>query len=82
MTDIYAHIESDEAGWKIRILDNSDNEYSVCRTIADFSNGIVEYGAKHESQINVIWSKDENVTQEQFHEIEKGMRELQEQVKE
>ncbi len=75
--ELLAHIEPHNEGWAIRIIDKSDNEYTICKELETFASAIAVYGTKHNNSIKVLWSKDEQITPEQFNEIEKGVRALE-----
>jgi hypothetical protein len=67
--------------WFIELTDTLSNKKEVCENIEEFSKKIEEFGIPYNGQIDeVTWSKDDNITQDQYSEINAGMRKYQEEL--
>ena len=67
--------------WFIELTDTVSNKKEICNDIDEFSKKIEELGAAYNGQIDQVkWSKDDNITQEQYSEINAGMRKYQEEL--
>ena len=70
-----ANIEEDtkKDGWLIRLTDTVDNRVALCYSLEEFKTKIEELGDDYGGDLEVIWSKDKNVTDKHFKEIHDGM---------
>ena len=70
-----ANIEENkiEDGWVIRLIDTVDNREVVSSSLEEFSKNIELFGEDYGGDIEVIWSKDKDVTDKHFKEIHDGM---------
>jgi hypothetical protein len=67
--------------WFIELTDIISNKTEVCNNLEEFSKKIEELGAKYNGNIDEVkWSKDDNVTQDQYSDINAGMRKYQEEL--
>ncbi|MBU0925441.1 hypothetical protein KKG81_11175 [bacterium] len=67
--------------WFIELTDTVSNKKEECNNLEEFSKKIEEFGSDYNGQIDQVkWSKDDNVTQEQYSEINAGMRKYQEEL--
>jgi len=67
--------------WFIELTDSVDNRVEICNDLEEFSNKIEELGSDYGGQIDEVkWSKDENVTNEQYSEINAKMRKYEEEL--
>ena len=67
--------------WFIELTDTVSNKKEECNNLEDFSKKIEEFGSAYNGQIDEVkWSKDDNVTQDQYSEINAGMRKYQEEL--
>ena len=67
--------------WFIELTDTLSNKKEVCENIEEFSKKIEELGRAYNGQIDEVkWSKDDNITQDQYSEINAGMRKYQEEL--
>jgi len=66
-----ANIENDTQSnsWVIRLTDTVDNRVEVCRSLDEFSDHIEKMGDDYGGDIQVLWSKDEDVSEAHFNEI-------------
>lgn len=68
-------IESNgSGGWRIRLNDTLEKREMICNDMVEFETNIEAMGAKYGGDIEVRWSKDTDVTPEQFNEIEHALR--------
>jgi len=70
-----ANIEenTNEEGWLIRLTDTVDDRMALCYSLEEFKNKIEEFGDDYGGDVEVIWSKDQDVTDKHFKEIHDGM---------
>ncbi len=70
-----ANIEENkkEDGWLIRLTDTVDNRVALCYSLEEFKTNIEEFGDDYGGDVEVIWSKDKDVTDIHFKEIHTGM---------
>jgi hypothetical protein len=67
--------------WFIELTDTVIDKKEVCNNLEEFSKKVEELGSAYNGQIDEVkWSKDDNVTQEQYSEINAGMRKYQEEL--
>ncbi len=71
---IKSNIESNGiGGWWIRLIDTIDGREMICNDMAEFQINIGLMGDDYGGNIEVQWSKDENISPEHFNEIELAM---------
>jgi len=70
-----ANIEEDreDKGWLIRLTDTVDDRVAICKSLEEFKNRIEELGDDYGGDVEVVWSKDQDVTDIHFKEIHDGM---------
>ena len=70
-----ANIEenTNEEGWLIRLTDTVDDRMALCYSLEEFKNKIEEFGDDYGGDVEVIWRKDQDVTDKHFKEIHDGM---------
>ena len=67
--------------WFIELTDTVINKKAECNNLEEFSKKIEEFGAEYKGQIDEVkWSKDDNITQDQYSIINAGMRKYQEEL--
>jgi hypothetical protein len=76
-----ANIEEDKNNWIIHITDTSDNTEVICDSLEDFSIKIEEMGSEYGNDVEVVWSKNPDVTDEHFKEIHTQMAKYKEEEK-
>lgn len=65
-----ANIEEDYiGGWFIRLTDTLSEESIICENLNNFSEKIEEFGLKYAKDIEVVWSKNSDLTPEHFSEV-------------
>ena len=64
--------------WYIELIDTVSSRKEVCNDIEEFSKKIEELGSAYNGQIDQVkWSKDDNITQDQYSEVNAYMRKYQ-----
>ncbi len=67
--------------WFIELIDTVDNRVEICNDLEEFSTKIEEMGSDYGGKIDEVkWFQDENITDEQYSEINAGMRKYQEEL--
>lgn len=67
--------------WFIELTDTVDGRIEICNNLEEFSENIEKFGADYGGQIDKVnWSQDENITPEQYSEINSGMRKYEEEL--
>ena len=67
--------------WFIELTDTVINKKAECNNLEEFSKKIEEFGSAYNGQIDEVkWSKDDNITQDQYSIINAGMRKYQEEL--
>ena len=76
-----ANIEEDnkDGKWLIRLTDTTDNRVAICKSLEEFKTRIGELGDDYGGDVEVVWSKNQNVTDTHFKEIHDGMAEYKEE---
>ena len=66
-----ANIEEDreDKGWLIRLTDTVDDRVAICKSLEEFKTRIEELGDDYGGDVEVTWSKDQDVTDMHFKEI-------------
>jgi len=70
-----ANIEEDkkDGKWLIRLTDTVDNRVAICKSLEEFKTNIEELGDDYGGDVEVVWSKNQDVTDIHFKEIHNGM---------
>ena len=70
-----ANIEEDknDGGWLIRLTDTVDNRVVTCKSLEEFNVKLEDFGEDYGGDVEVVWGKDQDVTDEHFREIHNGM---------
>jgi hypothetical protein len=67
--------------WFVELTDTVDNRVEICNNLEEFAVNIEKLGDDYGGQIDKVnWSQDDNVTPEQYSEINAGMRKYQEEL--
>ena len=67
--------------WYIELTDTMKNKKEVCDDLEDFAKKIEELGSSYNGQIDEVkWFQDDNITQEQYSEVNAGMRKYQDEL--
>ena len=67
--------------WFIELTDTLINKKEVCNDLEEFSKKIEEFGSLYNGQNDQVkWFQDENITEEQYSEVNAGMRKYQEEL--
>ena len=67
--------------WFIDLTDTVIDKTQRCNDLEEFSKTIEEFGISYGGRIDEVkWSQDEDVTAEQYSEINAGMRKYQEEL--
>ncbi len=76
-------IKSNPIGkWYIEIRDTSEEDKrEICLDIDEYAMKIEDMGAEYGGDIEVVWSAEENVTQEQISEVRMQMMAYEEKLK-
>lgn len=78
-----ANIEEDGiGGWCIRLSDTLEDDEIVCSDLDVFSTEVEKMGAKYGGEIQVSWSKNDNVTPEHFAQVHQAMARVQKELNE
>ncbi|NVJ52228.1 MAG: hypothetical protein HWD90_00945 [Campylobacteraceae bacterium] len=72
--------ESDNNTWVIRLTDTEDSREVICKDMDDFSKQLSFMGEDYGSDIEVQWSKDDDVTDEHFYELHQQMAKIKEDL--
>jgi len=75
-----ANIEEDtnDGKWLIRLTDTMDDRVAICKSLEEFKTRIEELGDDYGGDVEVVWSKNQDVTDIHFKEIHTGMAEYKE----
>lgn len=65
--------ENGIGGWRIRLTDTVDGREELCGSMEEFVQKIEELGADYGGDIEVKWSKDDNVTPEHFAQVQQAI---------
>lgn len=76
---IKANIEENGlGGWLIRVTDSFDNKEYICKDMHAFSVEIERLGSLYEGNVEVQWSKDDNLSSQNFHQVQVQMAKYKE----
>ncbi len=65
--------------WYIELKDSVDGRIVLCANLDEFSKQIEEMGLDYGGNIDEVkWFKDDNITQEQYEDVNSQMRKFQE----
>lgn len=66
--------------WFIELTDTVINKIEICNDLEEFSKQIENLGSTYGGRIDEVkWSQDKKVSDEQYSEINAGMRKYQEE---
>lgn len=83
MVELTANIEANETGsWCIRLKDTLEEDEIICADLSIFSTQVEEMGARYGGEIQVVWSKSANLSEEHFMEVHQEMAKIQEELNE
>lgn len=72
---------NEQSDWYIELIDTVDGRKEICNDIEEFSKSIEKLGEDYGGRIDEVkWSKDDNLSSEQFEEINSKMRAYQEEL--
>lgn len=76
-----ANIEEDsrDGKWLIRLTDTLENKETLCKSLEDLKIKMGEFGTPYNGDVEVVWSKDKDVTDANFKEIHDGMASYKEE---
>lgn len=81
MVELTANIEEDySGGWCIRLRDTLEEDEIMCSDLNIFSTNVEEMGAKYGGEIQVVWSKSRDLSEEHFMEVHQEMAKIQEEL--
>ncbi len=72
--------ESDNNSWVIRLTDVESTKQVICKDMEDFSKQLALMGEEYGVDIEVQWSKDDDVTDEHFYELHQQMAKIKEDL--
>lgn len=76
-----AHIEENGmGGWFIRITNTQTQEECICKDMEEFSAQIELLGFPYNNDIEVLWSKADNLTPEHFYEVKHQMAQINKEL--
>jgi len=65
--------ENSDKKWFIRLIDTVDNREAICLSLEEFKLKIEEFGEDYGGDVEVLWSKNKDVSDANFKEIHDGM---------
>lgn len=74
--------EGENNSWVIKLTDVEENKEVVCKDMDDFSKQIALMGEEYGADIEVKWSKNDDVTDEHFYEVHQEMAKLKQKLDE
>jgi len=72
--------ESQNDTWVIRLRDTEDTRQVICQDMDDFSKQLSLMSEDYSGDIEVKWSKDDDVTDEHFYELHQQMAKIKEEL--
>ncbi len=70
--------QKDDKSWYIELTDTMENHTVKCEDLEQFSQNIEQMGAEYGNDIEVVWSCDDDVSQEFMQELRVSMITYQE----
>lgn len=78
---IKANIEENGmGGWLIRITNTQTFEEIICSDLEEFSTQIEFVGIPYNGNIEILWSKADNLTSEHFYEVKHQMAKINKEL--
>lgn len=74
--------ENGRGGWQIRLTDGFDGKEAVCENMEVFAHNIEEMGSEYGGEIEVKWSKNDNVTQDHFFQVQAEIQKIELEMEE
>ena len=76
-----ANVEEDnQGGWCIRLTDTMSQNSQICKDLDEFAIVIEQMGEDYAGDIEVTWSKNDDVTDEHFYELHQQMAKVQQEL--
>ncbi len=78
-----SHVEADKVGgWYIKLTDTLEDKTVVCKDLNVYKEKIEELGGEYGNDIEVVWTRSQLLTPQNYQELEDAMAKLQEEYKE
>ncbi len=72
--------ENGLGGWLIRVTDTSTKEEVCCNTFEEFHSFLEYLGMNSQNEIDIQWSKADNLTPEHFYEVSQHIASLNKEL--
>ncbi len=78
-----ANVEEDGAGgWCIRLSDTMKDSSVLCANMDDFEDKLSQMGSEYDNIVEVVWSKNSDVSSEHFYELHQQMAQMKQKIDE
>jgi len=68
--------------WYLELRDSEEERTEICLDLDEYSQKIEDMGAIYGGDVEVAWSAEENVTQEQINEVRQAMMTYEQKLQE
>lgn len=72
--------ENGLGGWLIRVTNQENFHEVICNDLEQFSTQIELLGQPYNNNIEVLWSKADNLTSEHFYEVKQQMAKINKEL--
>ncbi len=72
--------ENGLGGWLIRVTNQENFQEVICDDLEQFSTEIECLGLPYNNEIEVLWSKADNLTQEHFYDVKQQMAKINKEL--
>ena len=78
-----SHVQADKiGGWYIELTDTLEEKTVVCKDLNEYKAKIQELGGDYGGDIEVVWTRSQLLTPQNYQDIEEKMAILQEEYQE
>jgi len=78
-----SHVETDKVGgWFIELTDTLEEKTVVCKDLDEYKEQIEKLGGEYGGDIEVVWTRSQLLTPQNYQELEEKMAKLQEEYQE
>ena len=77
-----SHVEQDKVGgWYIKLTDTLEEKDVICKNLDEYATHIEEMGGDYGGDIEVVWTRSNQLTPDNYRDLEEKMAILQENYK-
>ena len=78
-----SHVQADKVGgWYIELTDTLEETKVICKDLNEYKTQIEQLGGEYGGDIEVVWTRSQLLTPQNYQDLEEKMAKLQEEYQE